>query len=242
MIRLWNWKELLNCLVLSLIISLFFVGTLNKCAYHLDRATFLLLNSLLINKDLQYIIGYLNHSYEKIINIFFMLLLNYFAYKQSSKQLKNKVAIEILTLWLTLELWLLVINFITRDLLDITRLSPSLILPVKVWLNKSLGSNEIKVTATTSFPGGHAFVAFYWFFYSLRFSLTKVNVINFFIALLISLPRIFSGAHWLSDILFSIFLAYLFVKIDFATPIWYYSSRLFRFLIANGMRCIKKSF
>jgi len=90
--------------------------------------------------------------------------------------------------------------FISKQLLpEIDFLSPSLTLQPVALVNDLVPWIDAKWESKNSFPGDHAVAAFS--FAGLCFILLdrKTAWISAFFGLLYSLPRLFSGAHWLSD-------------------------------------------
>ncbi len=208
---------------------------------YLDHKIFFLANSVLSIKALQYFFGYLNHSYERKLNLVFVIAVSILAYIYSDKSQKRENATNIAAIFVGLQLWLAIINLIFTDILDLTRDSPSLALPLQYNLSEIFNDPEIKISSTRSFPGGHAFTASYWWLSLCRYSSSRISMYAFIVALLMIIPRIFVGAHWFSDVLFAMWFAALAVQIDLYTRLWYYYGRIIKLLI-RVIKCFKLFF
>lgn len=96
---------------------------------------------------------------------------------------------------------LLLLVALTREFLfkDVSRDSPSLVLEPFTLLSEHV-SFDVKDHSGQSFPGDHAtvlatFTFLLWFFAGWRYGLASAVLAVFFV-----LPRLISGAHWLSDV------------------------------------------
>lgn len=112
----------------------------------------------------------------------------------------------------------------TREFLfqDITRDSPSLILKPFTMLSEQTPLDP-KDYSSQSFPGDHAtvlatFTLLLWHFAGRRYGLASTAL-----AILFVLPRLISGAHWLSDVLIGgVVTALVAVPVMIFTPIEHY--------------------
>lgn len=113
----------------------------------------------------------------------------------------------------------IVIVIISKQILpEIVFHSPSLTLEPAALLNEMVPSIEAKWESKNSFPGDHAVAAFA--FVGLCFMLLdrRTAWISALFGFLYSVPRLFSGAHWLSDELVGGGIA-LFIALGWATNI-----------------------
>ena len=76
-------------------------------------------------------------------------------------------------------------------------------------LAKFLDNSKIKVFSPVSFPAGHALFSIFWGIMCLRVMPSRIGRIAFGMGIFMCLPRLISGAHWMSDVLFSGFLAFV---------------------------------
>ncbi len=183
--------------------------TTNFLCQYLDVKTFRLLNNSLLNSSsLQVFWGYLNHHHESWLNVCVMIAINITSIFMVAKYERKRNFSAILYFWLFFQIVLFITHFIFSDLLNIRRLSPSMLYSPLAILSELLNNSNIKVFSTNCFPAGHALVAIYWANFSLRYTFNKLlkGLIILATALII-LPRLYSGAHWLTDIVFTIFYA-----------------------------------
>ncbi len=103
---------------------------------------------------------------------------------------------------------LLVLMFIVREGLDfyveynhLSRISPSLQLDFVVRLSELYPEFNLKDASVESFPGDHATVLMTWLGYCLFFMRNRWSWMALLLVVIFSLPRLVSGAHWLSDVL-----------------------------------------
>lgn len=114
-----------------------------------------------------------------------------------------------------------------KQLISVQRASPSLVLEPAYRLSELVPGIKAKDASSGSFPGDHGIVTLIWvgciwFFASWRWGLAAS-----LIGLLILLPRMVAGAHWLSDNLVgSSFLVLLMIAWILCTPMFYYLQRL----------------
>lgn len=164
-----------------------------------------LLNLTLDNKIAARIVAFLNMKFESYANAAALLSITVF-YILSSKE-KVKSLSNVVLLWVYLNICFGLKKYIIIDLLDISRDSPSMSIDGFTRVSEMFPQDKIKDSSNRSFLGDHAFAMFFWIFFSIRFMPKKYFMIITPVAVFFSLPRMFSGAHWLSDTLFAIFLA-----------------------------------
>ena len=184
----------------------------------LDTECFLLLNKILLNNSvMQYIVGILSHKNESWINIIVMLLLNILAVFMVPKSNRNKAITIILYCWVSFQLFLLINGLFFHKILCINRNSPSVVIAGAIKLSNLLNNVNIKDYSNNSFPAGHTLVLVYWVLFINLYAPKKITILAIIISILIILSRVITGAHWLSDTLFSIFLGCLYFKLS----IWF---------------------
>ena len=100
------------------------------------------------------------------------------------------------------------------------RISPSYFYPDNfVSIVDLLNNQNLKWNSHHSFPSGHSLALFYFFFFVQSMRDHLMTKCSLFIAVFFSIPRLFGGAHWLSDILYSILLAYFFFLVFYKSGI-----------------------
>ena len=178
-----------------------------RFVFWLDSETFFLLNgSLLYNKYWAFLWGYLNHFNETYLNLIpvfglFFLLLHRLGC--SFKEGCYRFFYYMFTLQLVI--------YSHKHIYTFIRISPSYFYPDNfVSIVELLGNENLKWNSSHSFPSGHSLALFYFFFFVQSCKDKLVTRLALFIAFFFSVPRLFGGAHWISDILYSILLAYFF--------------------------------
>lgn len=107
------------------------------------------------------------------------------------------------------------------------RASPSLLLEPAYRLSELVPHIQAKDASGGSFPGDHGIVTLIWVGSTWFFASWRWGLAASLIGLLILLPRMVSGAHWLSDNLVgSSFLVLLMLAWILCTPLTFYLQRL----------------
>ncbi len=186
----------------------------SKICHAIDSQAFLLLNgSLKHSTALQYFFGYLNHPSESWLNVIFMAATNILGIYSLKPSLRTRAFVSVLYFWAFFQIVLFGTHAIFSDLLHMHRSSPSLTLPLQVPLHTILEIPKLRIFSTNCFPAGHTLVAVYWCFFSRRYAAEWVRLVIYTITILLILPRLFCGAHWLSDVLFTICYALVCLEI-----------------------------
>lgn len=162
-------------------------------------------------------IAYLNHKLETRLNIFVLLFFSIYIIL-SSKGRKKLMFLHLLYLIAFLEIGIYLNNKIFVEFLDFQRVSPNLALNLPT-LPDMYNDPNLKRVSYTTFPGGHAFACFIWAFMYQPFLKNKGKTLFFIIATIISIPRALVGLHWISDIIFGMYLGYLYSHIAFKIPL-----------------------
>lgn len=208
-----------------------------KVAVHwqkLDIAFFKLVNqSLLDRPQWQIFWAAANHKYadwveDLCIFLFFVLWI------QKSPVSLRKIRIgQLVFCVLYIAFILFFVNRILfRNFMHIPRLSPSLVVENSVMLSQKIPWMKIKDMSHASFPGDHATTAL---LFSASFSYLagwRFGIVAWIYASFLCMPRLITGAHWLSDVIVgSGGIALFFLSIAFCTPLAnslsFYFARLF---------------
>ena len=174
-----------------------------------DQAIFYLLNgSLSHNPAWQSVWGMLNHRRETGYNLILACCFNLWAiYQTKNPKLRMQCIKGFIYFWIFFELVFCLQEYFFHDFLKLARYSPSLVLTPSIRLSAVLQDPNIKDASQNCFPGGHAFALLYWALFSLYLSPRRIGVLGLIFVLFLCLPRLFSGAHWMSDKVFSALLA-----------------------------------
>lgn len=175
----------------------------------IDIWVFQVLNgSLVAHSDWQTTIGILNHRREARLNLLFAALFNLWAILSTQDKALRMHRLKLtLYFWICFQIGFSIQDFIINHLMHIKRNSPSLVLTPFVKLSEVLQDPNIKDASKYSFLGGHAFAMIYWASFSCFCAPKRIAILGMFVAILLCLPRLFSGAHWFSDVLFAAILA-----------------------------------
>lgn len=84
--------------------------------------------------------------------------------------------------------------------LNTYRSSPTYVYPESFRLSIAMGNPLIRDCSRMSFPSDHALISFLWGMCAWYLLRGKVGILAFLFALVTTLPRIFTGAHWFSDV------------------------------------------
>ncbi len=192
-----------------------------------DRAIFYLLNGTLDqNPRWQSLWALLNHRQETAYNLVLAACFNLWALYQTKNPIVRTQVIKLfIYFWICFEVVFCFQEYFFHDFLKIIRYSPSLVLQPSLRLSQVLDDPHIKDVSKNCFPGGHAFALLYWAFFSFRCSPKGIGMLGLIFALFLCLPRLFSGAHWMSDTIFSGLLAAVCFSWT-VLPLYYWQSRL----------------
>lgn len=226
------WPLVTSHALLAFVVFLWFCPWTYPACQAIDNGIFYLLNgSLQENQTMQYIWGMLNHRREVWLNLVFANLINLWAIWLAPKGQKKVRVIQILYFWTIFEIGLKIEDSFFAHYLQLERLSPSLVLEPVIRLSEMLNNRYIVDASRTSFPSGHAFAMVYWAIFTAFIGPRKVSIAAILLASIFTLPRLFSGAHWLSDSIFSALMAAVLFSWAIATPLYGYTinklSRLF---------------
>lgn len=208
-------------LLVGICLLLWFIPSTHYFCTWLDATAFKTLNSsLLYSHSWQLLWGYLNHPNESWLNVIFLFAVNILGIYSLPKFKRRKAISGVIYFWLFFQLILLFTNKFFSVWLGIHRASPSLVISPWVLLTESLNIASLKVSSTNSFPAGHALVLIFWVKFTTLYSKAWVHKLAWLTVLVLILPRMFSGAHWLSDIVFTICYALLWFEIAAGTPVF----------------------
>jgi len=113
------------------------------------------------------------------------------------------------------------------DLIDISRASPSITLEPVIRLSELHPGIDLKDFSNSSFPGDHGIVVLIWLSCLLYYGGWRWGSPALLFTVLILLPRMIAGAHWLTDNLVGSATLVLFMDAWILfTPVAYYLNKL----------------
>ncbi len=189
---------------------------------YLDESFFLKLNASLVGEPFwQVFWGLLNDRRETKLNLLFAAILNIWAILVTKeKTLRHQRIKQILYFWICFQVGFMLQEGIFNKWLHIAKDSPSLVITPVVKLSQVLQNSNLKEGTQHSFPSGHAFSLIYWASFTLLCAPRHIGIMALFFAILLCLPRLFIGAHWLSDEVFSILMALVWLSWTVHNPIY----------------------
>lgn len=231
----WRVSKLTQCaLLVGICLALWFSPITGPYCAWLDAKAFEVLNSSLLHSHAwQLLWGYLNHPNESWINVIFLAAVNIIGIYSLPRIRRRQDLAGVIYFWIFFEFVLLFTNKFFSGWLDIHRVSPSLEITPWVLLTESLNIADLKVSSTNSFPAGHALVLIFWAKFTILYSKPWVHKLVWLTVLILILPRMFSGAHWLSDIIFTVCYALLWFEIAAGTPLFGFATRHIQKLISE---------
>lgn len=218
----WKLRQLLEWhFVMAILIGTFFWAPTEVLWKKLDIALFRLLNSPLPeHSSLQIFWALANHKMADWVEDIFILGFYAVLIRHTARSLRLKKAAELLFCALLIGA---IIYFINRQLFrhywKIPRESPTLVVDGAVRLSDLIPWLHIKDDSSKSFPGDHGttallFSASYCFLAGWR-----LGIIAIVYGAFLCLPRLVTGAHWLSDVIIgSGCITIFFLSWAFCTP------------------------
>ncbi len=222
----WRVDKLTQyALLVGICLLVWFIPSTHLFCAWLDAKTFEILNSSLLNShSWQLLWGYLNHPHESWINVIFLAGVNIVGIYSLPSIRRRRAIAGVIYFWMFFQFILLFTNKFFSVWLDIHRASPSLVITPWVLLTESLNIANLKVSSANSFPAGHALVLIFWAKFTMLYSKPWVHKLVWLTVLLLILPRMFSGAHWLSDIVFTVCYALLWFAVATGTPFFEFAT------------------
>ncbi len=154
--------------------------------------------------------------HDCVIFLFF-----FFNIKYAISTLKKRKIAELLfmVVLLLVTVYLITISEL-RDVIHISRKSPTMVLPDAFHLSKVVDWISVKDHSKKSFPGDHGTTAFLFVCVTFYFMGIKKGFLALLYSIFFCLPRLVAGAHWLTDVFIgSGTIAVSISSIAFGTPI-----------------------
>lgn len=196
---------LISLATLTLATLAWFTPTISEMMYFLDKEIYWSLNgSLSLSRAWARFWAYLNHPAETWINLLVMLGVNITAILSLDKSKRLKASLYSLYFWIFFQILLLLTHFVFSDILNIKRNSPTITVEPIVFLSQMFNIDAVKEYSNSCFPAGHTLVAIFWFnFMWMQFKNKFLRTAFLTVALLLCVARMFTGAHWASDVIFT---------------------------------------
>jgi membrane-associated phospholipid phosphatase len=189
---------------IALLASLFLLPS-REVWQSIDTASFEFLNSSILGHPLQQAFWAISNI--KITDVYgasFLLgLFLLYIFEAEGQERKKRIAQLIYTLvWFEIGI-LFAKQCITPicEYLRLSRHSPTVMLKASLMLSEVAPWAKIKDSSYFCFPADHACIIFQWCSFLWIFTGWKRGLTAFFLSIPFVLPRLISGAHWLSDLL-----------------------------------------
>lgn len=199
----------------------YFHPAIHSLAVGVDKQMFYTLNgTLAYSHAWQYVMMLLNHKYEKIVLPIVLLCINLQIILQADKNVRMKyISYTIITL-IFLEFAIALNYYLFSDLMEIKRASPSLVLKPFISLTDIFHNPLVKTVSDKSFPGDHAFVLMVWSIVTWQYANRSMKTLIFIICAAVIPARLVGGAHWFTDVTFSMAFGYLLCSYLIGTSAW----------------------
>lgn len=211
---LQNFRPLLLALLCTLMLILSWLWPPTHALWTtLDILVFRCLNnSLLLHPYIAYFWAFCNADLCDWVMESLVLGLTVLALRKRASRESGQTYIDFIIYYLLLTIAGLVFKRILHHYLGLYRLSPTLVLENTVRLKWMLNL-KIKDASRSSFPADHALFILLWLQYALRRFDQPYKRLSLAVGIFFCLPRLFSGGHWLTDIIFGALLpSWVFAK------------------------------
>ncbi len=201
--RNWRLKTLLLChLIAALLLTTLFLPLTAPYWHAIDVAFFRAINSTLQDRPLwQLFWACANHKLADWVEDLCFLAFFIVHVRSAAKQLRGRKIAELLFCVLLIAAILYFVNrLLFRETLSIPRASPTLALEGSVRLSEEIPWMSIKDDSSKSFPGDHATTALLFAATFSYLASWRLGALAILYAIFLCLPRLITGAHWLSDV------------------------------------------
>jgi membrane-associated phospholipid phosphatase len=194
----------LHAIALALIASLFLLPS-DTLWNIVDTACFTTLNTSIVDHPIQQALWAVANI--KITDIFgASFLLGYFVmyiFEGEGQERRKRTAQLLYTLvWFEISILFCKQCFTPIcEHLGVSRHSPTVLMKGAVMLSEVVPWAKIKDSSYFCFPADHACIVFQWCAFIWFFAGWKRGLFSYLLSVIFLLPRLISGAHWLSDLL-----------------------------------------
>jgi len=219
----WKLKILLLCHSIGaiLFITLFLPAT--KSVWEsIDIAFFKMINSTLKDRpNWQLFWALANHKLADWVEDLCILAFFILHVRAAHKSLRKRKIFELIFCVLYIGAIIYCVNkMFFREHLDLPRLSPTLTVDDSVRLSQEIPWMKIKDDSSKSFPGDHGTTALLFAASFAYLANWRLGILASLYAAFLCMPRLITGAHWLSDIIVgSGTITLIFLSWAFCTPL-----------------------
>jgi membrane-associated phospholipid phosphatase len=202
--KAWKFKTLLLCNVIGALLFTSLFWPVTKPFWDMiDIAFFKFINSTLRDHPhWQLFWAFANHKIADWVEDLCVLCFFIVYVSVGVKSMRKRKIAELLFCILYIAAILYFINRILfRENLDIPRLSPTLVIDDSVRLSEEIPWMSIKDDSSKSFPGDHATTALLFAASFTYLAGWRMGVLACIYAAFLCMPRLITGAHWLSDVI-----------------------------------------
>ena len=222
--RTWNLKILFLCHVIGALLfaSLFWPVTHTYWAA-IDTAFFQFINSSLKERPLWQIFwACANHKLADWVEDIAILAFFIAYVRRAHKRFRKRKISELIFCALYIAAIIYFVNrLFFRENFSIPRLSPTLTIDDSVRLSDEITWMSIKDGSSKSFPGDHGTTALLFASTYTVLAGWRLGILACLYAAFLCMPRLITGAHWLSDVLVgSGTIALVFISWAFCTPLF----------------------
>ena len=220
----WKLKRLLLLHILAALLFTSLFWSVTKPYWEIvDVAFFKMINSSLVGRpSWQLFWAMANHKLADWIEDLCVLLFFVAYVRQVKGQLRARRVFELLFLILYIAAIIYFVNqLFFRENFSISRLSPTLSVEGSIRLSQEIPWMKIKDVSSKSFPADHGTTAL---LFAAGFSYLagwRLGILATLYAAFLCMPRLITGAHWLSDVLVgSGTITIIFLSWAFCTPLF----------------------
>jgi membrane-associated phospholipid phosphatase len=202
--RQWKLQVLLLChLIAAFLIFTLFSPLTQKYWEVIDIAFFKAINGTLEGRPLwQHFWAFANHKYADWVEDLCVLAFFITYVRQAGKGFRARRIANLLFAVIYIAAIIYFVNRILfREHLSIPRLSPTLVVDDSVRLSNEIPWLSIKDDSSKSFPGDHGTTALLFGAIFSYLAGWRLGIFASLYAAFLCLPRLITGAHWLSDVI-----------------------------------------
>jgi Kdo2-lipid A phosphotransferase len=222
--KAWKLKILLLCHVIGALLFASLFWSVTKVYWEMiDVAFFKAVNSSLRDRpSWQLFWALANHKLADWVEDIFILGFFVAYVKMAHKSLRKQKIVELLFLVIVIGSIIYFVNGkLFREHLDIPRMSPTLVVDDSVRLSQEISWMKVKDSASKSFPGDHGTTALLFAASFTYIAGWRLGIFACLYGAFLCMPRLITGAHWLSDVLVgSGTITLFFLSWAFCTPLF----------------------
>ncbi len=239
--KAWNLKVLLLCHIIGALLMASLFYPLTKGYWEaIDVAFFKMINSTLKDRpSWQLFWAVANHKLADWVEDLCVLAFFIAHVRMAQRSLRKRKVSELIFCVLYIAAILYFVNkTLFRENLSIPRLSPTLVVDDSVRLSKEISWMKVKDDSSKSFPGDHGTTALLFAASLSYLAGWRLGILASLYGAFLCLPRLITGAHWLSDVIVgSGTITLVFLSWAFCSPLFgKFTDRCERFLHLLGKK------